>query len=227
MVSVDIKQHWNQLFKAELSPKRYWRRQRSQEVGGETERETIPTATLSPPEWFCIKMGNDESHFNLSLTVRGKVTRQCPQIKSSFEGKGEPKRNRTDVLLTGLKPVLNWANICFGELSSEYSSNIIRFLNELIVPQTWFRQFNELYFVLNWLMIRCKLRPELAAEAQQTASSKMQAKVKSSSQYTLIILHREIQLTNISFWVPETRLRLPQEKKKKRKKKFLRSEWST
>ena len=63
-------------------------------MGGETERETIPTATLSPPEWFCIKMGSGESHFNLSLTVRGKVTRQCPQIKSSFEGKGGPKRNR-------------------------------------------------------------------------------------------------------------------------------------
>ena len=27
----------------------------------------------------CIKMGNDESHFNVSLTVRDKVTRQCPQ----------------------------------------------------------------------------------------------------------------------------------------------------
>ena len=27
----------------------------------------------------CIKMGNDESHFNVSLIVRDKVTRQCPQ----------------------------------------------------------------------------------------------------------------------------------------------------
>ena len=26
----------------------------------------------------CIKMGSDESHFNVSLTVRDKVTRQCP-----------------------------------------------------------------------------------------------------------------------------------------------------
>ena len=25
----------------------------------------------------CIKMGSDESHFNVSLIVRGKVTRQC------------------------------------------------------------------------------------------------------------------------------------------------------
>ena len=27
----------------------------------------------------CIKMGSDESHFNVSLVVRDKVTRQCPQ----------------------------------------------------------------------------------------------------------------------------------------------------
>ena len=27
----------------------------------------------------CIKMGSEESHFNVSLIVRGKVTRQCPQ----------------------------------------------------------------------------------------------------------------------------------------------------
>ena len=30
----------------------------------------------------CIKMVNDESHFNVSLIVRGKVTRQCPQTKT-------------------------------------------------------------------------------------------------------------------------------------------------
>ena len=39
----------------------------------------------------CIKMGSDESHFNVSLIVRDKVTRQCPQT-TTFEEKGEPKR---------------------------------------------------------------------------------------------------------------------------------------
>ena len=29
----------------------------------------------------CIKMGSDESHFNVLLTVRDKVTRQCPQTE--------------------------------------------------------------------------------------------------------------------------------------------------
>ena len=34
----------------------------------------------------CIKAGSDESHFNVSLTVRDKVTRQCPQT-TAFEDK--------------------------------------------------------------------------------------------------------------------------------------------
>ena len=32
-----------------------------------------------------IKMGSDESHFNVLLTVRDKVTRQCPQTTISEE----------------------------------------------------------------------------------------------------------------------------------------------
>ena len=40
---------------------------------------------------FCIKMGSDENHFNVSLIVRDKVTRQYPQT-TTFEVKGEPKR---------------------------------------------------------------------------------------------------------------------------------------
>ena len=52
----------------------------------------------------CIKTGSGESHFNVSLIVRDKVTRQCPQT-TIFEEKGEPKRIRTEVpLLTSLTP---------------------------------------------------------------------------------------------------------------------------
>ena len=52
----------------------------------------------------CIKLGSDENHFNVSLIVRDKVTRQCPQT-TILEVKGEPKRIRTEVpLLTGLPP---------------------------------------------------------------------------------------------------------------------------
>ena len=52
----------------------------------------------------CIKMGSDESHFNVPLIVRDKVTRVCQQT-TAYEEKGEPKQIRTEVpLLTGLTP---------------------------------------------------------------------------------------------------------------------------
>ena len=46
----------------------------------------------------CVKMGSDESHFNVSLIMRDTVTIQCPQT-TTFEESREQKRNRTEVLL--------------------------------------------------------------------------------------------------------------------------------
>ena len=40
----------------------------------------------------CIKMGNDKSHFSVSLIVRDSVTKQCPQT-IMFKEKGELKWN--------------------------------------------------------------------------------------------------------------------------------------
>ena len=87
-----------------------------------------------------------------------------------FEEKGEPKWYRTEVLpLTNLKPVLNWANVCSLNILWTVRRTMICFLTELLVRRTWFGQFGELYFILNWLVMRCNLLPELVADAQQTA----------------------------------------------------------
>ena len=48
-------------------------------------------------------MGSDESHFNVSLIVKDKVTRQYPQT-TTFEEKGEPKRIQTEVPLLTARP---------------------------------------------------------------------------------------------------------------------------
>ena len=50
------------------------------EVGeeGETYRYIVTTRMT------CIKMGSDENHFNVSLIVRDKVTRQCPCTDHNF-----------------------------------------------------------------------------------------------------------------------------------------------
>ena len=57
---------------------------------------------------FCIKVGSDESHFNVSLIVRDKVTRQCPQT-TNCEEKGEPKQIRTEVPLFTSPTPYRWA----------------------------------------------------------------------------------------------------------------------
>ena len=80
---------------------------------------------------------------------------------------------------------------------------MIRFLIEHLVRRIWFGQ-SRLYFILNWLVMRCKLRPELQVVRQTRSRQhdrKCRLKSSQSSQYTLIIPHRVIQLTTISFWV--------------------------
>ena len=68
-----------------------------------------------------------------------------------------------------LKPVLNWANDCSPNILRTLRRTMIRFLIELLVRRIWFGQ-SRLYFILNWLVARCKLRPELAADAGQVKS---------------------------------------------------------
>ena len=40
----------------------------------------------------CVKMGSDESHFNVSLIVRDKATRQCPQTTTFLKRKESRRR---------------------------------------------------------------------------------------------------------------------------------------
>ena len=61
------------------------------EVG--EEGDYSPIATLYHQNDSCIKMGNDESQFSVSLIARDKVTRQRVFTNHNlFEEKGEPKR---------------------------------------------------------------------------------------------------------------------------------------
>ena len=53
----------------------------------------------------CIKMGSDDSHFNVSLIVRDKSHKTVSTNHNLFEEKGEPQWNRAKALhLTGLTP---------------------------------------------------------------------------------------------------------------------------
>ena len=72
----------------------YWFRDREMGVGVGREIIYLSLRCHRQNDSY-ITMGSDESHFNVSLIVRDKVTRSCPQI-TTFEMKGEPKRIRTE-----------------------------------------------------------------------------------------------------------------------------------
>ena len=54
---------------------------------------------------FCIEMGSDEGHFNVSVGSDGQGHKTVSTNHTLFEEKGKPKRSRTEVLpLTSLTP---------------------------------------------------------------------------------------------------------------------------
>ena len=76
----------------------------------------------------CIKMGSNQSHFNVSVGSEGQSHRTVSTNHNLFEEKGEPKRYRTEVLpLTNLKPVLNWANVCSPNIPRTLRRTMVRF----------------------------------------------------------------------------------------------------
>ena len=130
------------------------------EVGGwvgrlYTYRYTVTTRMTSASRWEAMR------NILMFHNCEGQSHKaECPQT-TTFEEKREPKRIRTEVpLLTSLKLFLNWANVCSPNIIRTVRRTMIRFLIELLVPRTWFGQFDEIYFFLNWLVTRSKLRPE-------------------------------------------------------------------
>ena len=76
------------------------------EVGGGGKRENIYLSLhCHHQNDSCIKMGSDESHFNVSVGSDGQSHKTASTNHNLFEEKGEPKRYRTEVLpLTSLTP---------------------------------------------------------------------------------------------------------------------------
>ena len=81
------------------------------------------------------------------------------------EKKEEEKKKRGSFMLS---PFLTGRTFVRPNILRTLRRTMIRFLIELLVRRIWFGQ-SRLYFILNWLVMRCKLRPELAADVQQTA----------------------------------------------------------
>jgi len=67
------------------------------EVGEEGEYNYTYRYTVTT-RMTCMKMGSDESHFNVSVGSDGKRHKTVSTNHNLFEEKGEPKRYRTEVL---------------------------------------------------------------------------------------------------------------------------------
>ena len=76
--------------------KRYYQELKSQEVGEEGDYTTDTTVTTRMI--FTLRWAAMRAVWNVSLIVRDKVTRQCPQTTTAKE-RGKPKRNGTEVIL--------------------------------------------------------------------------------------------------------------------------------
>ena len=76
------------------------------EYGGGGERDIIYLSLhCHHQNDSCIKMGSDESHFNVSVRSDGQSHKTVSTDQNLFEEDGEPKRYPTEVLpLTNLMP---------------------------------------------------------------------------------------------------------------------------
>ena len=77
----------------------------------------------------CIKMGSHESHFNVSLIVKYKVTWQCPQTTTFSKGKkSQSGISSWDMAVRQLVTVVenHGANTSINKLCSQHSENCIQ-----------------------------------------------------------------------------------------------------
>ena len=78
----------------------------------------------------CIKMGSDESHFNVSLIVTDKATRQCPQTTTFLKRKEsrsciEPRSFRLPAYRLTARPNRH-SVVCTMDLYNLYRSMVCR-----------------------------------------------------------------------------------------------------
>ena len=91
---------------------------------------------------------------SLVITLDGALPPGHAHRHASFTSRRRSSHAQTSININ-IKPVLNWANVCSPNILRTLRRTMIRFLIELLVRRIWFGQ-SKLYFVLNWLVMRCK-----------------------------------------------------------------------
>ena len=105
----------------------------------------------------------------LRASLSGTFFQALPDLIPPLKGHSlSPRSSPPTRSAPSLSPFLTGRMFVRPNILRTLRRTMIRFLIEHLVRRIWFGQ-SRLYFILNWLVMRCKLRPELAADAQQTA----------------------------------------------------------
>ena len=86
-----------------------------------------------------------------------------------------------------------WVNVCSPNILRTLRWTMIHFLIELLVHRIWFGQ-SKLYFILNWLVMRCKLRQMCSRQHDQKCRLK-------SSQVKSIYFHHPSQGSSTNYYL--------------------------
>ena len=110
----------------------------------------------------CIKMGSNESHFNVSEGSDGQSHKTVSTNYNLFEEKGEPKRYRTEVLpLTSLKPTARPNRFMRSQLQT------VPFIQTLV-------EYRLKQHLLTLIMKQTAIRPRLHSVPIPCANSSME-----------------------------------------------------
>ena len=165
-----------------------------------------PVAARSPESSVCAALSYVGSVDCSALPLTQRVSSlpkaslaSSPLVFLEKEKKRKKKKKKIHPSLTSLalSPFLTGRMFVRPNILRTLRRTMIRFLTEHLVRRIWFGQ-SRLYFILNWLVMRCKLRPELAADAQQTAWWKCRLK---SSQVKSVYFNHPSQGNSTNYYL--------------------------
>ena len=128
-------------------------------MGDDNELGQSPTVGISD------SMSNNQLGQSVSLYCFYVRTVWRQFVKSAqCQRKGQGKHAVVYFFFACLNLFLTGWTFASPNIFRSFHWTLLCFLIELTVHWTWFGHFDEQYFILNWLIMRCKLQPELVAE---------------------------------------------------------------
>ena len=107
---------------------------------------TCAMSWTTPVSWQWanwLRAGGDTCMHSCLSSFVNKQTRPTVSVALGASDCPSSFVNKHICRLASVTPVLNWANVCSPNILRTVRRTVIRFLIELLVRRTWFRQFEE------------------------------------------------------------------------------------